>query len=85
MLFRSVTQLGIVQEHLSKTQAAIDAGFTISDSDLSAGTPYHLAFSGPPDFNGLVPFVTDASNRVITLGFSSLLRKNVIMKPKRKH
>ena len=63
---------------LRKTQAAINAGFTISDLDLSNGTPYHNCFVGPPGFNGLVPFVLDQSNRVITLGFSSLLFRDSV-------
>jgi hypothetical protein len=65
---------------LRKTQAAINAGFTISDADLSLGTPYHNDFTGPPGFNGLVPFVLDTGDdnvpgngddRIITLGLGS--------------
>ena len=65
---------------LRKTQAAINAGFTISDAELSFGVPYHNDFTGPPGFNGLVPFVLDtgdddvpgnADDRVITLGLGS--------------
>jgi hypothetical protein len=65
---------------LRKTQAAIDAGFTITDQELSFGTPYHNDFTGPAGFNGLVPFVLDtgddnvpgnADDRVITLGLAS--------------
>lgn len=45
---------------LRKTQAAIDAGLTITDAELSAGIPYHNDFTGPlPGFNGLDPFVLD--------------------------
>jgi len=64
---------------LRKTQAAIDAGFTISDTDLSNGTPYHNSFVGPPNFNGLVPFVLSEIDQVITLGFSSQLHKSKII------
>src|SRR6185503_13361789 len=39
---------------LRKTQAAINAGFTITNSELSFGTPYHNDFTGPAGFNGLV-------------------------------
>lgn len=65
---------------LRKTPAAIAAGFTISDQELSLGTPYHNDFVGPPGFNGLVPFVLDTGNdrivgnaddRAITLGLAS--------------
>lgn len=65
---------------LRKTPAAIAAGFTISDIDLTNGTPYHNSFVGPPGFNGLVPFVLDegfdfiagnADDQVITLGLPS--------------
>jgi hypothetical protein len=65
---------------LRKTPAAIAAGFTISDAELSLGTPYHNDFTGPAGFNGLVPFVLDtgddntpgnADDRVITLGLAS--------------
>ncbi|MFN0019428.1 MAG: hypothetical protein ACKVP0_14275 [Pirellulaceae bacterium] len=44
---------------LRKTQAAIDAGLTISDAALSNGTPYHNTFTGPAGFNGLDVFVLD--------------------------
>lgn len=69
-----IADAGNGMQPLHKTQAAINAGFTISDAELSNGVPYHNTFIGPPDFNGLVPFVRDASDRIITLGFSSLLR-----------
>ena len=71
---------GGIMGDLRKTQAAIDAGITISDADLSWGTPYHNDFVGPPGFNGLVPFVMDdgvdgisenADDRVIALGLGS--------------
>ncbi|MFN0196126.1 MAG: pre-peptidase C-terminal domain-containing protein [Planctomycetaceae bacterium] len=62
---------GGISEPLRKTQAAIDAGLTISDQELSNGVPYHNEFIGPPGFNGLQPFVLDASNRIITLGLAS--------------
>ena len=67
------TTAAITGSTLSKTQAAINAGFTISDQDLSNGTPYHNSFTGPPGFNGLVPFVINPQGDIITLGFSSLL------------
>jgi subtilisin-like proprotein convertase family protein len=65
---------------LRKTPAAIASGFTITDAELSFGVPYHNDFTGPPGFNGLVPFVLDtgddgivgnADDRVITLGLGS--------------
>ncbi|MFL2869797.1 MAG: hypothetical protein ACJZ8O_03525, partial [Pirellulaceae bacterium] len=71
---------GGISFDLRKTQAAIDAGITISDADLSWGTPYHNDFVGPPGFNGLVPFVMDegddqsagnADDRVIALGLGT--------------
>jgi len=52
---------------------------TISDAELTLGTPYHQAFSGPPNFNGLVPFVLSEIDQVITLGFSSQLHKSKII------
>jgi hypothetical protein len=74
---------GGISNPLRKTQAAIDAGLTISDVELSRGDPYHNEFTGPLlplAFNGLKPFVLDdgpdgvvgnADDRVITLGLAS--------------
>ncbi|MBI5760347.1 MAG: tandem-95 repeat protein [Planctomycetales bacterium] len=65
---------------LRKTPEAIAAGFTITDIELSNGTPYHNTFTGPPGFNGLIPFVLDegvnaipgdADDEVVTLGLAS--------------
>lgn len=44
------------------------AGFSISNTELSAGTPSHNGFSGPPGFNGLDVFVRDDDGQVVTLG-----------------
>ncbi|MGI8982245.1 MAG: calcium-binding protein [Pirellulaceae bacterium] len=51
-----------------QTPALAAAGFSITNAELSAGTPTHNAFSGPPGFNGLDIFVVDPQNEVITLG-----------------
>ncbi|MEX0641281.1 MAG: Ig-like domain-containing protein [Pirellulales bacterium] len=59
---------GGISEPLFKTAAAIDAGITISDQELSNGAPYHNEFIGPPGFNNLEPWVLDESGRIITLG-----------------
>ena len=44
------------------------AGFSITNAELSAGTPSHNGFSGPPGFNGLDVFVRDDDGQVVTLG-----------------
>ena len=62
---------GGIEEALTKTPQAIAAGFTISDVELSNGVPYHNEFTGPAGFNGVQPFVLDASGRIITLGLAS--------------
>ena len=50
---------GGISDPLRKTPEAIAAGFTISDTDLSDGVPYHNVFTGPAGFNGLDVFVKD--------------------------
>ena len=46
----------------------VAAGFSITNAELSAGTPSHNGFSGPPGFNGLDVFVRDDDGQVVTLG-----------------
>ncbi|MEX1233005.1 MAG: pre-peptidase C-terminal domain-containing protein [Planctomycetaceae bacterium] len=58
-------------DDLFKTQAAIDAGLTITDQELSNGVPYHNEFIGPPGFNGLKPFVISASGEIVAIGLAS--------------
>lgn len=55
-----------------QTPALAAAGFSITNAELSAGTPSHNAFSGPPGFNGLDVFVVDPQNEVVTLGQGAL-------------
>ena len=72
---------GGISQPLRKTQAAIDAGFTITDTELSNGVPYHNVFTGPAGFNNLDVFVLDqgpnnnpgdADDRVLTLGHAAI-------------
>ena len=56
---------------LFQTAALAAAGFSISDAELSVGTPVHNAFTGPSGFNGLQVLITNGSGGtgdVITLG-----------------
>src|SRR5262249_45031208 len=52
---------------------------TITNTELNNGTPWHIAFTGPPGFNGLSPFVYSnglngvienglGDDRIVTLG-----------------
>jgi Ca2+-binding RTX toxin-like protein len=75
---------GGISNALRKTPEAIAAGFTISDTDLSDGVPYHNVFTGPAGFNGLDIFVLDtgpdniaddippSDDRAVTLGQGSI-------------
>ena len=54
---------------LQQTPLLAAAGFNITDQELSAGTPWHNSFVGPPGFNRLQVWVVDpTSGRVVTLG-----------------
>jgi hypothetical protein len=77
---------GGISDPLRKTPAAIAAGLTITDNDLSLGTPYHNVFTGPAGFNNLLPFVLDdgvnnvidgmppaGDDRVVTLGLGAIM------------
>ncbi|QDU23876.1 pre-peptidase C-terminal domain-containing protein [Urbifossiella limnaea] len=50
---------GGISNALRKTPAALSAGVTITDLELSNGVPYHNVFTGPVGFNNLLPFVLD--------------------------
>lgn len=72
---------GGISDPLRKTPAAIAAGLTISDAELSAGVPYHNVFTGPAGFNNLLPFVLDdgpdnivgnSDDRVVALGLGAI-------------
>eukprot|EP00913_Durusdinium_trenchii_P023358 g21936.t1 len=65
-----------------QTQALIDAGLIITDTELLNGTPLHNTFTGPAGFNGLQPFVYNVGangiaedgggdDEIITLGLAS--------------
>ncbi|MBI3840260.1 MAG: pre-peptidase C-terminal domain-containing protein, partial [Planctomycetia bacterium] len=55
--------------NLTQTPALAAAGFNITDKELSAGTPWHNNWVGPPGFNRLRPWVVDPANgEVVTLG-----------------
>ena len=51
-----------------QTPALAAAGFNISDSELTNGTPIHNVFTGPAGFNGLSVFVNNTFGEVVTLG-----------------
>lgn len=57
---------------LRKTPQAIAAGFTISDTALTNGIPYHNVFTGPAGFNGLDIFVLDRGPNNVVDGFAPL-------------
>lgn len=57
---------------LRKTPEAIAAGFTISDTALTNGIPYHNVFTGPLGFNGLDIFVLDRGPNNVVDGFTPL-------------
>jgi hypothetical protein len=73
---------GTINSTQYKTQALLDSGLVITETELLNGTPLHNTFTGPVGFNGLVPFVysvgTNGVNnngggddRVVTLGLAS--------------
>ncbi len=51
-----------------QTPALAAAGFAISDTELTAGTPVHNEWIGPPGFNGLDVLVNNAIGEVIVIG-----------------
>lgn len=55
---------------LRKTSAAIAAGLTITNAELSNGIPYHNTFTGPVGFNGLDVFVVDRGPNNVAEGLS---------------
>lgn len=57
-----------------QTPALAAAGFSITNAELTNGTPVHNAFTGPAGFNGLNVFVTNPSGQVITLGQGALIQ-----------
>ena len=63
---------GAGTDALTKTAAAIAAGLTISNTDLTLGTPYHNVFTGPPGYNNLLPFVLNSVNSVVALGLGAI-------------
>jgi len=56
---------------LFQTPELAAAGFSITDAELSAGTPVHCDFVGPPGFNGLKTLIVNDDNEIITLGGGS--------------
>lgn len=56
---------------LQQTPALAEAGFNITDQELSNGTPVHCDFLGPPGFNGLNVLVVNNAGEIITLGGGS--------------
>jgi Ca2+-binding RTX toxin-like protein len=44
------------------------AGFSITNAELTAGTPVHNHWTGPAGFNGLDVFVINATNQIICIG-----------------
>jgi len=56
-------------DKLTQTPLLAAAGFTITDTQLSNGTPWHNSFTGPAGFNGLQVWVIDSkTNAAVTLG-----------------
>lgn len=51
-----------------QTPALAAAGFNITDVELTAGTPVHNEWIGPPGFNGLDILVNNAIGEVIVIG-----------------
>ena len=51
-----------------QTPALAAAGFSITDTELTAGTPVHNEWIGPPGFNGLDVLVINAINEIIVIG-----------------
>ncbi len=54
--------------NMVQTPALAAAGFSITNAELTNGTPVHNTFTGPAGFNGLNVFVRNSVNEVITLG-----------------
>jgi len=59
---------GTTNNTMIQTPALAAAGFSITNAELTNGTPVHNDFTGPPGFNGLDVFVVNANNEIITLG-----------------
>ncbi|MGE0692981.1 MAG: dockerin type I domain-containing protein [Pirellulales bacterium] len=57
---------------LVQTPLLAAAGFNITDEELSAGTPWHNTFIGPPGYNRLQVWVVDpVSGQPVTLGIGA--------------